>query len=68
MSFEPETSICPSCHRQGCSSPQETVEDGVRYTDWICKCGCNVNGESEIIDTYDCPIHGTGEGGDCPRC
>lgn len=24
--------------------------------------------ESEDDETYDCPIHGTGPGPDCPRC
>jgi len=22
----------------------------------------------ELTERYDCPIHGTGEGSDCPRC
>ena len=40
MSFEPETSICPSCKRQGCASPESYFDDDHNLvTTWICKCG-----------------------------
>ncbi len=47
MNFEPETSICPKCHRQGCSTP-ETSFDSERMlsVDWICKCGHEVAHEA----------------------
>lgn len=47
MGFEPETSSCPKCGRQGCSTPETSFDsEHMLSIDWTCKCGHEVMHET----------------------
>lgn len=45
-----------------------THTTSIETADWLAEAERRLSRLEEILETHDCPIHGRGDGKDCPRC